>query len=438
MRPTSLARRLSAVLVVATLLVAGVGGVLSYERSLGEARGLQDDVLMQVATLAATTSATVPSTDRDTLSDTTSDIDIVPLGSSGLAGSPGPGPHTVVVDGTALRVVVAPRPGAEPLVVSQALQVREEIARSAALSATLPLALLLPVLLAAIVLGVRRVLAPVDRLAAELDGRSADDLSPLHTGDTPSELSDFIGALNGQLDRVRDAQDHERLFIAQAAHELRTPLTALSLQLERASTARDPDAVRARLVDARAGVDRSRHLVDQLLELARAQSSTGSPARVDRFDAVLREVLSDALVTADRRRVRLEVLAGGGDLTPVRATETASVLRNLLDNAIRHGPDGGLVTVEATPSTTDLTVAIEDEGPGIRDPQQVLRPFERERGQAVEGSGLGLAIVVEQLRRVGGTLALASRSDGSAGLRAVITLPTTHRTSTQHRQGTPL
>ncbi|WP_392544416.1 ATP-binding protein [Oryzobacter telluris] len=436
MRRASLAGRLSAALVVATLLVAGVGGVLSYQRSLGEARDLQDDVLMQVATLAASTSTSVPTTDRDPLSDTTSDIDITTLSTSGLAADPGPGPHTVVVDGSELRVVVASRQGAEPLVISQALQVREEIARGAALSATLPLALLIPVLLAAIVLGVRRVLAPVDRLAAELDGRSADDLSPLHAGDTPSELSDFIGALNGQLDRVRAAQDHERLFIAQAAHELRTPLTALSLQLERASAAKDPDAIKARLTDARAGVDRSRRLVDQLLELARAQSSPESATRVDRFDSVLRSAVGDVLDSADRRQVRLEVTAGGEDATPVPATETASVLRNLLDNAIRHGPAGGLVTVAARTSATDLTVVIEDQGPGIRDTDHVLRPFEREAGQSVEGSGLGLAIVVEQLRRVGGTLTLSDRPDATPGLRAVVSLPTTPHPSGQ-RRGAP-
>lgn len=419
----SLAARLSTALVVATVLVAGLAGVLSYQRSLTEARGLQDDVLLQVASLAAS-STNIPATDREPLSDSASDIDVTTLSASGLTADPGRGPRSAVLDGVETRVVVVPRSGAEPLVVSQAVQVRDEAARAAALSATLPLALLLPVLLVAIVVGVRRVLAPVDRLAREVEGRAAGDLGPLHPGRMPTELTGFLAALDRLFGRVKDAQDHERRFIAQAAHELRTPLTAMSLQLERAATAPDPASVRDRIEDTRAGIDRSRRLVDQLLDLARAQAddADGAP-RTEPFDTVLRDALSDVLHLADERGVRVEVPTGGEDHTPVPAIELGAALRNLVDNAVRHGPEGGLVTLTALRTPGRFTVTVEDEGPGLRDPDAVLQPFVREAGQDVVGSGLGLAVVVGQLRRIGGSLTLTPRAHDVPGLRAVISVP---------------
>lgn len=426
MRWRSLTGRLTLVLIVATLVVTGVAGVLSYQRSFSEAQALQDDVLLQVAALASGTSGT-PTTDAGGLSDKASDIDVTGLAASGLSTNVGRGPGTAVVGGQLRRFVVAQRHAGEPLVVSQSLTVRDEIARSAALSATLPLALLLLVLVVAIVIAVRTVLAPVDRLAHHVEQRDADDLTPLAHALVPTELDGFIAALDRMLGRVRDAQEHERRFIAEAAHELRTPLTATSLQLERAAAAHDPETVRARLVDAHLGIERSRHLVNQLLDLARAQAiDRSSPPPTEPFDHVLRTVIGQVLHLADERGAVLDVPRGGEDHTPVPATEVGVALRNVLDNAIRYGPHAGTITVSTRATASAFKVVVTDQGPGIRDPESAVRPFVREAGQAEAGTGLGLAIAAEQVRRIGGTLTLTTRTDGRAGLRAVLTIPSTH------------
>lgn len=423
--PRSLTTRLSLTLAATTLAVATCAGIWSYRQAFTEASDLQDDVLRQVGTIVAATS-TPPedlTTDRGPLTDTASDIDVTTLAAADLPATAPAGLATSSVNGEERRVLVVQRAAGGAVAVSQPVAARDQIARASALSAVLPLLLLIPALLLAIVLGVRAVLRPVNRLATDIGTRDARDLGPVDLDAAPTELRGFLLALNTHLARTQEAVDHERLFIAQAAHELRTPLTAMSLQLENAVAASDEAHVRARLDELTGGVARSRRLINQLLELARAQADTG-PATTEGFDRVLRHVLGELLPLADIHHVVLDVESGADLCDEVATPAMTSVLRNLIDNAVRYSPPGTTVAVTATHRAGTLTVTVDDQGPGVPDPEAALRPFTRGEGQHVEGSGLGLAIVDELVRHLGGRLQIMSSPQTPTGTTVRVEIPT--------------
>ena len=159
------------------------------------------------------------------------------------------------------------------IAVSQETRIRDQIARQSALYATLPLLLLVPVLLAVMLMLIRLMLRPLAELSRTVNARQENDLQPLPKTDLPTELQPFVNAINGLLGRTGAAMESQRRFVADAAHELRSPLAALSLQAERLHAAPMSPEATERLETLQAGIRRSRHLLEQLLLLARAQNA---------------------------------------------------------------------------------------------------------------------------------------------------------------------
>ena len=422
---------MSLTLVVITLVVGSAAAVWSYRNALESARALQDGVLVQVASIAATSRGASTDAGPGAAAGTgaATDIDIVPLPNEGVPSTIPDGLSERTVGGQDVRVVVARRGDGTRVLVSQPIAARDHIARQAAASAVLPFAVLVPLLLAALAVAIRLFLRPVDHLAAHVRGRDVDDLTPVDDTAAPRELVGFLEALNGQVARVRAATDHERLFLSQAAHELRTPLTAMSLQLERAARAADLPVVRQRLVELRSGLGRTRHVVEQLLELAAARSrpERGVVALVDTpLDDVVRDVVDELLPIADAHGVDIEVRSEATTGTLVPGPTAAAVLRNLVDNAIKYGAQPGLVVVTVGPTAEGVAIHVDDTGPGFADTATAVQAFHREErheGAAVWGSGLGLAIVTALLDGIGGTLMFGPSRAFAAGTRASVVLP---------------
>ncbi|MGV8909513.1 MAG: ATP-binding protein [Propionicimonas sp.] len=419
----SLTRRLSALVALVTIVTAGGAGAWSYAQALQEARDLQDDVLAQVASIAsATTTKAAIRVEELPLTDKSSDIDVTSLKRSGLPITTPNGIGTGEIRGESRRFFVIRSSTGSELVVSQSIEVRDQIARASAVATATPLLLLLPTLLLAIYLVVRSVMRPVNQLAHQVHARAATDLSPLEVQQAPDELRGFLAALNAQFQRVGAALDRERLFIAKAAHELRTPLTAMSLQLERAAIAPDSTKLRERLSELRLGVERSRHLINQMLDLAQAQAGPTAPMAPQALDTIVRQVAGDLLPLADSAHVDLDVdlTDAAHELLPVAGTTL--ILRNLLDNAVRYSGPGGRVHLSARVLAERLIISVDDNGPGVTSPANVLLPFAREAGQDTQGSGLGLAIVSEQVLHLQGRLELLPTSRFDHGTEARVTL----------------
>lgn len=331
------------------------------------------------------------------------------------------------------------------IAVSQETRIRDQIARQSALYATLPLLLLVPVLLAVMLMLIRLMLRPLAELSRTVDARQEHDLKPLPKTGLPTELQPFVNAINGLLGRTGAAMESQRRFVADAAHELRSPLAALSLQAERLHAAPMSSEATERLETLQAGIRRSRHLLEQLLLLARAQNArwvqgqaaatAASAPAVVAVLPVMRRVLEDLLPLADQKGLNLGISVAPGATQDAEADERIRVsademalytlLRNLADNAIRYTPAGGQIDLWVDRRGAEVVMAVQDNGPGIpaEERTRVVDPFYRVLGTGESGSGLGLSIVDTLVGNLKGRLRLDDAVGHAHGLRAEVTLP---------------
>lgn len=309
--------------------------------------------------------------------------------------------------------------------VAQPQSVRDRLAAEVALRTVWPLLLALPLLGLLIWITVGRGLAPLERLAGEVRGRSPDALEPLPARALPGELRPLVGALNDLLSRLAQALAAQRALVADAAHELRTPLTALRLQARAAVRAPDAAARGEALAQLASGIERSSRLVTQLLALAREEGAEAVQALAPvRLDHLARELTGEQAAIAHARGVDLGVTRA--EPVAVRASPDAlrALTTNLIDNAIKYTPAGGRIDVAVWPDAGDAVLSVSDSGPGIPQAERarVFDRFYRVPGSAGEGSGLGLAIVQRVAARLGGTVMLEAAAP-EGGLRVRVRLP---------------
>jgi two-component system sensor histidine kinase TctE len=313
------------------------------------------------------------------------------------------------------------------------VQVAETLIKRHTLTREILAAMLLPQLLfigaagALIWYGVGRGLRPLDRLRNDILRRSHRDLSPLDESQVPTEVAPLVKALNELFGRVDRAVASQNRFTADAAHQLRTPLAGLKTQAELAVREDDPVSMRAALQRVRAAVDRSAHLVNQLLALARADHSHEQPLPNAELDLGF---LAHA-ATAERVGEALEAHLDLGLETldeQVKMKGNAQLLHelldNLIDNALRYTPAGGTVTVRVARHAQGSLLEVEDDGPGILPAHRelVLERFYRAEGTPGEGCGLGLAIVREIADLHGATITIGEGACGR-GTRVIVVFP---------------
>lgn len=311
--------------------------------------------------------------------------------------------------------------------VAQSHVVRDELAKEVAWRLILPMLLALPLLGAAVWVAVGSALRPVDAVAREVRGRKPDFLEPLPTSAAmPVEIAPLVEALNGLFGRVSAAIDNERRFTADAAHELRTPLAALKVQAQVAQRAAD-EPRRQALQQVLQGVERMTHLVEQLLTLARVDpGQQGIPAVRQQLPfshcdlrRLAEQVCAELMPAALSKGVLLEIEPGPAAPLLGNAGLLATLLRNLVDNAIRYVPAGGSVALSL--GAGELRVA--DNGPGIAaaDRERALRRFHRLVGSEQGGSGLGLSIVSRIAELHGAAISLGETAGG--GLTVCVSFP---------------
>ncbi len=383
----SLQWRLSLILGSAILLAALVAAAISFLVAYHEATEFQDDMLRQIASLAARDSGGAP-----------------------RIGAPDQLLGEEVLDNAEAYIHVIRLPeDIRPDWLAEDLQ--------AGFHTLTPL-LLLPLLMVFMILRiVRRELAPVKSLAAHLDAQPADRPRALSDTDVPSEIRPFVLAINRLLERVGILMEQQRRFVADAAHELRSPLTALSVQAQNLREATTLEVMRERIEPLQAGIERAHELTEQLLTLARFQAVAELTTDVDVAE-LARELIADYLPLAEAKGIDL----GLDEITPVRIRAARDslrlVLRNGLDNALKYTPPGGEVTLRLASDTDGAVIDILDNGPGIpaAERERVFDAFYRPLGTSGEGSGLGLPIAREAAASLGGSLSLLDRAQGP-GLR---------------------
>lgn len=275
-------------------------------------------------------------------------------------------------------------------------------------------------------LGLRRGLAPLLRLRDELRSRDPESLKALEPDRVQGELRPVIDALNHALERVRAYILLQRRFVADASHQLRTPLAVLKTQIAMARQDDDPQLRREALSAIEGGVDSMGRLVNQLLTLARAEPG-GAAMRKEQLDfgAIARNALEGLGTIAFDRDIDLSFEAPDAAL-PIygHVTLLRELVVNLVENALRHIPEGGRVAVRLASSDAEILLVVEDDGPGIpeADRERVFERFNRLAPATVEGTGLGLAIVKEIVAAHDGTIMLME-TQPPPGLRVEVRLP---------------
>ncbi len=300
-------------------------------------------------------------------------------------------------------------------------EARREIAAGVATGLLVPLAFALPALGLLAWLGTARALRPLRALGAQVEAREPDNLGALAAADAPAEVVPLVRSLNALFERVRRMIEHERRFTADAAHELRTPLAALKTQAQVALGAAEDHARRRALENVLSGCDRAGRLVEQLLTLARLEpEQLKEQARPCELRALARRTIAELAPAALARKVDIE-LADGGPARVEGYPELISVLlRNLIDNAVRYGPAGGNVRVEAA----GASISVIDQGPGIPPDERdrVGERFYRILGTEASGSGLGLSIV-QRIAAIHGARVTLGDGPGGKGLRVTVAFP---------------
>ena len=295
---------------------------------------------------------------------------------------------------------------------------RDELVYGLTLSQVVPWLLMLPFLLALMAWAVRRALAPMGALAADLRHRDADDLRAIPGDSAPVELRPMIGAMNGLFVRIDSLLVRERRFTADAAHELRTPLAVLRAQWEvvrRSSSPREREQAERRLD---AGLDRMARLVTQMLALSRVESGAALVTSEIDWTPIVEQAMGDCLMLAERRRIELacEWPPAGSHPMPLLgdAHLLTVLLRNLLDNAVRYAPEGTGVLLRFSAST----VEVDNDGPPLSGEQlsRLGERFYRPDGQQEIGSGLGMSIARRIATLHGLELDVGMR-DGVQGVR---------------------
>lgn len=303
--------------------------------------------------------------------------------------------------------------------VAETLEKRKTLANEIVINLAVPQLLMIALAGILVWYGIGRGLDPLRPLQEEIESRSHLDLSPIGEEDAPREVKPLIHAINDLLQRLGRTLAAQQRFIADAAHQLRTPLAGLKTQAELALRQTGKEEVHRALKYLLGNSERTIHLVNQLLVLARAEPGKARALAFSRVDVneLAREVSKDWIHHALSKNIDLG-FEGADESVFVRGESVLlkEMLGNLIDNAIRYTQAGGRVTVGVRGSQDKGVLSVEDNGPGIsvEDRERVFERFYRILGTATDGCGLGLAIVREIAGTHGAEVDLVNR-DGTPG-----------------------
>ena len=286
----------------------------------------------------------------------------------------------------------------------------------------LPLLALLPLMAGGVWLAMRLALRPLEALRRDIAKRDSKNLEPLLSDGHPAELAPIAEAVGALMSRLKSALDAERSFAARSAHELRTPIAGALAQTQQLAAELGNGPGATRLVEIEAALKKLAKLSEKLLQLARVEAGFARSDREADLLPVLHMVVHDFNAsTLWHDRVHVDA-AAGSLVAAIDPDAFAIALRNLVENALKHGAAGQPVRVIAA---APGAVRVINQGGlvGAADLARLGQPFAR-GDTAADGSGLGLSIARTILEQTGGALALHSPASGvKDGFEAVMVLP---------------
>ncbi|MGF6604344.1 two-component system sensor histidine kinase QseC [Paraburkholderia sp. GAS448] len=446
----SIRRRLMVLVLASIVLVWSFALVSSYHTATQEAEEWEDVRLVQFAqTLAVVdehdlaaisrTRFDAPDEDKDDdglrdllfqVSDTNGRIlasspELASLSSGNLPSNVEAGERTLMLGGQLWQAYTLHDASTGRTV--QVLEIaasRSDLAASVARRISRPMAFALPVLALLVWVSIGRSLAPLKTLQKAIRTRDSSKLEPIDMGRAPTEVRPLVDAINHLLSQLRHSIKRERAFTADAAHELRTPLAGIKVQAQVALSAQDVAQQQLAMRRVVQGVDRSAHLADQLLLLARLDENETIANSPVELTAVARDTVVASEQNALRRGIRVTLVEDAAIEVIAEPTLMGILLHNLIDNAIKYGDVGGQVEVVVQRGIDAAWLTVRDDGPGVKaeDRARLTDRFFRATGTRANGSGLGLSIVVRIVEHFGAQLRFSSGIDGR-GLAVEISFP---------------
>ena len=303
--------------------------------------------------------------------------------------------------------------------VAETLEKRKTLAREIVKGTMVPQFVTLPLAVLLVWLALVRGIKPLAQLEKRIRARKPDDMSPLDETGVPEEVVPLVASVNDLLSRLTVSLTTQKRFLADAAHQLKTPLAGLRMQADLAQRETDADELKKSLKHIGQASIRATHTVNQLLALARAET-TGRSLAKQQVDMVriVSKVMADSVPRALEKKIDLgyDGPATGEQPTYLEGNPTllGELVRNLLDNAINYTPEKGQVTLRLMVDRFSgvVVLIVEDSGPGIPESERelVFQPFYRALGTNVDGSGLGLAIVLEIVQQHGASITIEDAS----------------------------
>lgn len=422
----SLQVRISLALICMLLLLSILAGIFSYYDTYHETQEVQDDLLRQVANYLDPSDADDEKHSLDNDNKISVQFPNTPNPIVSLPEQISDGLHTIQADDDDDYYRVYTRTTKQGrIAVMQESDYREELAEMAAVQSILPMLLALPLIILLTVWITHRTMRSVKTLSNDLEQRKINDLSPMDTQNIPSEIQGFVVAINNLLQRTDENVRQQQRFIADAAHELRSPMTALSLQAERLNNMQLSAEAREQSALLQQSIQRNRHLLEQLLSLARAQApETQRPKTLISLQNQFRRVLQELMPLALAKGQDIGVAVENDCQIHADDTEIYTLIKTFTDNGIRYTPKGGRIDLGFDETAEYLNIWVEDDGPGIpqSERQRVIDPFYRILGTEQQGTGLGLSIANTIVKRHQGRLKLADSRRFDNGLLIIAEL----------------
>lgn len=331
-----------------------------------------------------------------------------------------------VINGNDWRIYSQIDPDKNKIVVAELYDIRNQLADDITQNNAYILLLTYPLfgILIWIIVGI--ALRSITRVSNEISNRASTYLEPVNPTNIPIEIKPLVDELNQLFIRLKLAFDRNKRFAGDAAHELRTPLAALKTHAQVALKAENETERDNALIKVIRGVDRSSHIVAQLLTLSRlSQEDTLNDIKPVDLHRLAAEVIAYLVPVALEKHIDVELLPPPY-YTMIMGNEIALgiLIRNIVDNAIRYTPEKGEVTIQLINKDNEIVLRVCDSGPGvpIELRERIFERFYRVIGTKASGSGLGLAIVSQITELHGAHISLSTPSNGT-GLQFEVAFP---------------
>ncbi len=281
-------------------------------------------------------------------------------------------------------------------ITAERIDVRHDLIGAISFDLAILYFILIPVIAITMWFAISRGLLSIKILASQIHKIGSDNLQSISVEKAPTEIKTITRAVNQLLSRLSDTLAVEKRITSDAAHELRTPLAAVKIHAELAKSATNKEDRIDSINHVLQGIDRTTHMVDQILALARLEpESFGEKLKPINLSNLVLEEVALLVPLAQSKNVELSICQSDDLTVSAEDTSLRLLIRNLLNNAVLYTQHEGEVEVYLSEIDNKACLIIKDNGPGIpaENRELVLQRFYREENHQTPGCGIGLSIV---------------------------------------------